>query len=133
VGAILGALLLGALWPGSPANLGATTPSVSTGVAFTYEVVLTAFLMFVIAAVATDSRAVGEMAGLAIGGTVALDALFGGPVTGASMNPARSLGPAIASGHWSDLWIYLTAPVVGAALGALAYEVVRMTAQEPSP
>jgi aquaporin NIP len=124
-GATLAALLLGALWAGSPANLGATSLSVSTGVGFAYEVVLTAFLMFVIAAVATDSRAVGEMAGLAIGATVALDALFGGPITGASMNPARSLGPAIAADHLDDLWLYLTAPLVGAAIGALAYEVVR--------
>ena len=83
--------------------------------------------MFVISAVATDTRAVGQAAGLAIGGTIAMDALFGGPATGASMNPARSLGPAIASGHYADLWLYLTAPVIGAAIGALAYEVVRGT------
>lgn len=129
-GAIAAALALGALWDGSPANLGATSPSVSTGAAFVYEAILTAILMFVIVSVATDTRAVGQAAAIAIGGTVALDALFGGPVTGASMNPARSLGPAVASGHYADLWLYLVAPVIGAAAGALGYAVVRHT---PAP
>lgn len=81
--------------------------------------------MFVIVAVATDVRAVGSAAALAIGGTVALDALFGGPVSGASMNPARSLGPALAAGEWRDLWIYFAGPVAGAVLGAFAYQLVR--------
>ena len=72
---------------------------------------LTAFLMFVIMAVATDTRAVGAGAAIAIGGTVGLDALFGGPITGASMNPARSLGPALVSGELHDLWIYIVAPI----------------------
>jgi glycerol uptake facilitator-like aquaporin len=84
-------------------------------------------------AVATDTRAVGAAAAIAIGGTVAVDALFGGPVTGASMNPARSLGPALASGQWHDLWVYLVGPVVGAALGAAAYQVVRGPVPSPPP
>lgn len=125
VGALLAAGLLAAIWPGQPAELGATLPSVGIGSAFVYEVVLTAFLMFVIMAVATDTRAVGAAAAIAIGGTVGLDALFGGPVTGASMNPARSLGPALVAGELHDLWIYLTAPLLGAAVGALAYQLVR--------
>jgi len=87
--------------------------------------VLTAFLMFVIMAVATDTRAVGVAAAIAIGGTVGLDALFGGPVTGASMNPARSFGPAVAVGEWTDFWIYVAGPVAGAITGAIAYEVGR--------
>ena len=124
-GALLAAGLLAAVWPGQPAALGVTLPSVGVGSAFLYEVVLTAFLMFVIMAVATDTRAVGAAAAIAIGGTVGLDALFGGPVTGASMNPARSLGPALVAGELHDLWIYLTAPLLGAALGALAYQLVR--------
>ena len=86
---------------------------------------LTAFLMFVIMAVATDTRAVGPAAAIAIGGTVGLDALFGGPVTGASMNPARSFGPALASGEWSDFWVYVAGPLAGAAVGAFAYQLVR--------
>jgi MIP family channel proteins len=124
-GALVAAALLAAVWPSQPADLGTTLPSVGTGSAFVYEVVLTAFLMFVIMAVATDTRAVGAGAAIAIGGTVGLDALFGGPVTGASMNPARSLGPALVSGELHDLWIYLTAPLLGAAIGALAYQLVR--------
>ena len=97
-------------------RLGATIPTVDVGSAFVYEAILTAFLMFVIMAVATDTRAVGAAAAIAIGGTVGLDALFGGAITGASMNPARSFGPALASGEWTDFWIYLVAPVTGAAL-----------------
>ena len=100
--------------------------------AFAYELILTAFLMFVIMAVATDTRAVGAAAAIAIGGTVAADALFGGPVTGASMNPARSFGPALVAGRWSDFWIYVAAPVAGAVLGALAYQVVRGEAEPRS-
>ena len=90
-----------------------------------YEGVMTAFLMFVIVAVATDTRAVGQAAAIAIGGTVALDALFGGPVTGASMNPARSFGPALVSGTWDDFWVYVVGPALGALLGAVAYVVAR--------
>ena len=125
LGAMTAAVLLLAVWPSTPADLGTTLPSVGIGSAAVYEVVLTAFLMFVIMAVATDTRAVGAGAAIAIGGTVGLDALFGGPVTGASMNPARSIGPAIASGNLHDLWLYIAAPIVGAALGALAYQLVR--------
>jgi glycerol uptake facilitator-like aquaporin len=79
----------------------------------------------VIMAVATDTRAVGEAAAIAIGGTVGLDAMFGGPVTGASMNPARSLGPAIASGELSSIWVYLAAPLLGAAAAAFVYQFLR--------
>ena len=124
-GATAAAFLLLAIWTSQPANLGATLPSVGTGSALLYEIVLTAFLMFVIMAVATDTRAVGAAAAIAIGGTVGLDALLGGPVTGASMNPARSFGPALAAGEWTSFWIYVVGPVVGAAAGAMAYQLVR--------
>jgi MIP family channel proteins len=124
-GAVAGALLLLAVWPSQPAALGATVPSVGVGSALVYEAVMSGFLMFVIMAVATDTRAVGAAAAIAIGATVGMDAIFGGPVTGASMNPARSLGPALASGTWTDLWVYIAGPVVGAALGASAYQLVR--------
>jgi len=124
-GALAGALVLLAVWPDQPADLGATTPGVGTGGALVYEILLTAFLMFVIMAVATDTRAVGAGAAIAIGGTVALDALFGGPVTGASMNPARSFGPALAAGEWDSFWLYLVGPLAGAAAGAFAYQLVR--------
>jgi aquaporin NIP len=125
LGATAAAALLLAVWPSQPADLGATLPSVGIGSALVYEAVLTAFLMFVIMAVATDTRAVGAGAAIAIGGTVGLDALFGGAITGASMNPARSIGPALVSGEMHDLWIYVVAPVAGAAIGALAYQLVR--------
>lgn len=124
-GATAAALVLLAVWPSAPADLGATVPRVGVGSALVYEVILSAFLMFVIVAVATDTRAVGAAAAIAIGGAVGLDALFGGPVTGASMNPARSFGPALASGQWHDFWLYVIGPVVGATLGALAYQLVR--------
>ena len=123
-GALAAALLLRASL-GDIADVGATLPSGTDRQSFLWEVVLTFFLMFVIMSVATDARAVGEAAAIAIGGTVALDAMFGGPISGASMNPARSLGPAIAAGNLTSIWIYLTAPLLGAALGALAYQFVR--------
>ncbi len=124
-GATAGALLLLAVWTSKPASLGATVPSVGAGSALVYEAVLSAFLMFVILAVATDTRAVGAAAAIAIGGTIGLDALFGGPVTGASMNPARSFGPALVSGEWRDFWVYVAGPIAGAAIGALSYQLVR--------
>jgi aquaporin NIP len=126
-GAIAGALALLAVWPNQPAQLGATVPAagIGAGSALVYELLLTAILMFTIIAVATDTRAVGAAAAIAIGGAVGLDALFGGPVTGASMNPARSLGPAIAAWEWRDFWIYVVGPVAGAALAAFAYQAIR--------
>ena len=124
-GALAAAALLAAIWPSDPAALGTTLPTIGVGGALAYEGVLTAFLMFVIMAVATDTRAVGAGAAIAIGGTVGLDALFGGPITGASMNPARSIGPALVSGELHDLWIYIVAPLAGAIVGALAYQLVR--------
>jgi aquaporin NIP len=120
------AIVLGSL--GSHAHDGATLPSGTQGQAFLWELVLTFFLMLVIMAVATDARAVGEAAAIAIGGTVGLDAMFGGPVTGASMNPARSLGPAVVSGDLHGLWIYLLAPPLGATLAALTYQFLRQPA-----
>ena len=132
-GASVGALVLWAVWTDQPAQLGATVPSVAPISALVYEVVLTGLLMFVIMAVATDTRAVGTGAAIAIGGAVGLDALFGGPVTGASMNPARSLGPALAAGELADLWIYFAGPLVGAPLGALAYQLVRGPTPPASP
>ncbi|MCH7910694.1 MAG: aquaporin, partial [Candidatus Hydrogenedentes bacterium] len=90
---------------------------------FGLEVLLTFMLMFVILNVSTGAMEKGIMAGTAIGGTVAIGALFGGPISGASMNPARSLAPAIVSGELSHLWIYLAAPVLGALL---AYPACRL-------
>jgi MIP family channel proteins len=130
LGAALGAACLRLLF-GDVAHLGTTLPSGSGGAwqSFGLEVVLTFFLMFVIMAMATDTRAVGQAAALAIGATVGLEALFAGPISGASMNPARSLGPALLSWTWTDQWIYLVAPLVGALLGALVYRALRQASQ----
>jgi MIP family channel proteins len=123
-GALAAAALLRASL-GDIAHVGATLPSGSEAQAFFWELVMTAFLMFVILAVATDTRAVGEAAAIAIGGTIGLDAMFGGPISGASMNPMRSAGPAIVSGDVHALWLYILAPLVGATVGGLAYQFVR--------
>jgi aquaporin NIP len=132
---LLGALAAAAILRESLGNLahtGATLPSGSQAQSFLWEFVLTFFLMFVIMAVATDTRAVGEAAAIAIGGTVGLDAMFGGPISGASMNPARSFGPALVSGELHALWLYIAAPLAGATLGALVYEFIRAD-PEPEP
>lgn len=115
VGAIAASFLLRAMLP-EAATLGQTLPAGSALQSFALEVVLTWLLMFVVLAVATGAKERGIMAGATIGATVMLDALFAGPISGASMNPARSLGPALASGELTSLWVYLTAPVAGALL-----------------
>jgi aquaporin NIP len=130
VGALTAALLLRASL-GNIAHVGATLPSGSQGQSFLWEFVMSGFLMFVILAVATDTRAVGETAAIAVGGTIGFDAMFGGPISGASMNPARSLGPAFVSGDLHALWLYILAPVLGASLGGLAYQFVR--SEQPRP
>jgi len=106
-------------------TLGRTTPAGSSAQSFILEFVLTLILMFVIMGVAHDERAEGEMAGIAIGSTVTLEALLGGPISGASMNPIRSIAPAIVSNHLGSLWIYLIAPTLGALAGATLYRAVR--------
>lgn len=112
-GALLASAILKLLFPANE-TLGATLPSGSDMQSFVLEVLLTFFLMLVILNVAHGSKEQGMFAGLAIGSVVLLEAMFAGPVCGASMNPARSLAPALVSGHTQSLWVYLTAPVVGA-------------------
>jgi aquaporin NIP len=104
-----------------------TTPAGSMAQAAALEFVISFFLMFVVSSVATDNRAIGELAGLAVGATVAVNVLFAGPVTGASMNPARSLGPAMVAGRYGGVWVYVAAPVSGAVCGAWAYNLLRFT------
>ncbi len=119
-GAIAAAALL-RLTLGDALGGAVTQPSAGVGQALVWEGVLTFFLMLVIVAVATDTRLVGQGAAVAIGSAVAMGALVGGPVSGASMNPARSLGPALVSGNLSELWIYLVAPPIGAVVAVLLY------------
>ncbi len=123
-GAFLASFCLKILFPLNQA-LGSTLPSGSEGQSFVLEVILTFFLMFVILNVSTGAKEKGITAGIAIGATVALDALFAGPICGASMNPARSLAPAILSGNTHALWIYLCAPVLGASMAAVAMKAIR--------
>ena len=113
-GAILASVSLRFLFPGND-TLGATLPAGSAMQSFVLELLLNFFLMLVIINVATGSKEQGMFAGLAIGSTVLLEAMFAGPVCGASMNPARSISPAIVSGHLEQLWIYIVAPIAGAA------------------
>jgi aquaporin Z len=112
LGAVVAAIVLRFLFP-EHETLGSTLPSGSVLQAFVLEALLSFLLMFVILNVSSGHMEKGIMAGVAVGGMVALGALFGGPVTGASMNPARSLGPALVSGHMELLWIYIVAPVIG--------------------
>ena len=112
-GAFAASLTLRALFPDS-ATLGATLPAGAVGQSFILEAILTAILMLVILAVSSGSKEKGITAGIAIGATVALEAMFAGPISGASMNPARSFAPAVVSGQTKDLWVYIAAPVLGA-------------------
>jgi aquaporin Z len=121
-GALLASGLLRAMFPSHP-TLGATLPAGPVFQSFVMEAVLTAMLMGVILAVSTGPKEKGVMAGIAVGGVVAFEALMGGPISGASMNPARSLSPAVVSGAVQSLWVYLLAPSLGsaAAVGAFRF------------
>lgn len=123
-GAFAASLLLMWLFPKSEL-LGATIPTVDVWRAFVLELILTFFLMVVIINVSTGSKEVGMMAGIAIGSVVLLEALFAGPITNASMNPARSLAPNIVSGNIKGLWLYILAPIIGALLAVLSCKFVK--------
>ncbi|OYW74882.1 MAG: aquaporin [Verrucomicrobia bacterium 12-59-8] len=114
-GALAASLLLRVLYP-QDATLGATLPSGSEMQSFVLELVLTAILMLTILSVSTGAKEKGSTAGIAIGGVIALEAMFAGPACGASMNPVRSLAPALVSGHLEHLWLYLAATVLGALI-----------------
>ena len=114
------------LWVVVPTHesLGATLPSGAAWQSFVLEIILTSMLMFVILAVSSGAKEKGLMAGIAVGGVIAFEALFAGPISGASMNPARSLAPAVVSGNLTALWVYLIAPIIGAAIGVVACKLV---------
>ncbi|MBL8860072.1 MAG: aquaporin [Planctomycetes bacterium] len=124
IGAFAASLLLSALFDGH-STLGATLPVGSAGRSFVLEVVITWMLMLAILAVSDGARERGTSAALVIGAVVALAALFAGPISGASMNPARSLAPALVSGATQDLWIYISAPVLGALLAVPCCRLMR--------
>lgn len=123
-GAVLASFTLRFLFPENT-MLGATFPTGSGMQSFILEVLLTYFLMLVILQVAHGSKEVGVMAGIAIGAVVGLEALFAGPISGASMNPARSIAPALVSGELRALWIYIVAPVLGALLATVTWSWLR--------
>jgi aquaporin Z len=123
-GALVASLLLRGMF-GNIAHLGATLPAGSQIQSLELEAVLTALLMFVILCVSTGPKEVGVMAGIAVGGVVGLEAMFAGPICGASMNPARSLAPAIVSGHLYALWVYLVGPAIGAVVAVPCWYLTR--------
>jgi MIP family channel proteins len=125
-GAILASVVLRLMFP-TNATLGATLPAGDALQSFLLEAILTLLLMFVILSVSTGSKEKGVLAGVAVGSVIALEAMFAGPISGASMNPARSLAPALVGWRLDSLWVYLTAPVLGACAGVLACRCV----QEP--
>ncbi len=123
-GALLASLLLRFLFPHDE-TLGGTFPAGAIGQSLVLELVLACILMFVILSVSTGAKERGITAGIAVGAVIALEALFAGPISGASMNPARSLAPALVSGRVGTLWIYLLAPIAGALLGVILCRMVR--------
>ena len=124
IGAFLASGILLYLFPESQ-TLGATLPGLSAMKVFIFEIVLTFFLMVVIINVSTGSKEIGVVAGIAIGSIVLLEAMFAGPITGASMNPARSIAPAVVSGNLADLWIYIFAPIIGCLLAVVSCKLVK--------
>ena len=125
-GAVAASLTLRLLFAGAPTNLGVTLPAGSEAQSLALEFIMSFMLMFTIMGVATDDRAEGAMAGIAVGGLIALEAAFGGPISGASMNPARSFAPALVSLNFAHQWIYWAAPIAGTVVGARAYGWVQL-------
>ena len=124
IGAFLASGILLYLFPESQ-TLGATLPGFSALKVFILEIILSFFLMVVIINVSTGSKEIGVVAGIAIGSVVLLEAMFAGPITGASMNPARSIAPAVVSGNIADLWIYIFAPIIGCVLAVVSCKLVK--------
>lgn len=123
-GAFIASFVLKFLFPVNE-TLGATLPAGSAMQSFVLELILTFILLFVILHVAKGSKEQGMFAGVAIGGVVLLEAMFAGPICGASMNPIRSISPAVVSGHLEHIWVYITAPVAGAILAVGCWKVLK--------
>lgn len=129
IGAFLASFTLHYLFPNNQ-TLGATLPSGTAMQSFILELILTFLLMFTIIHVAKGSKEQGMFAGIAIGSVVLLEAMFAGPICGASMNPMRSLSPAVVSGHLEHLWVYLSAPTLGAILAVLVWQGLKPKATQ---
>ncbi|GJU81528.1 aquaporin NIP1-1-like protein isoform X1 [Tanacetum coccineum] len=127
LGSTLASGTLRLIFNGRQDHFAGTLPVGSDLQSLVLEFIITFYLMFVISGVATDNRAIGELAGLAVGATVLLNVMFAGPISGASMNPARSLGPAIVSSEYRSIWIYMLGPIAGAISGAWVYNIIRFT------
>ncbi|XP_022773735.1 aquaporin NIP2-1-like [Durio zibethinus] len=106
-------------------HVGTTSPSGSDFQALVMEIVVTFSMMFITSAVATDTKAIGELAGIAVGSAVCITSILAGPISGGSMNPARTIGPAIASAHYKGIWVYVVGPVIGTLMGAWSYNLIR--------
>ena len=124
IGAIAASGLLLFIFPDNEL-LGTTLPQIGVFKVFIFEIILSLFLMIVIINVSTGAKEIGVIAGIAIGGIVLLEALFAGPITGASMNPARSIAPALVSGNLQHLWVYITAPIIGCILAVISCKLVK--------
>jgi len=127
IGATLASGTLRLMFTGHQNQFAGTMPAGSNLQTFVLEFIITFYLMFVISGVATDNRAIGELAGLAIGSTILLNVMIAGPISGASMNPARTLGPAIVHSKYDSVWVYLLATILGAISGAWVYNIIRFT------
>ncbi|CAJ1970830.1 unnamed protein product [Sphenostylis stenocarpa] len=132
LGSILASGTLALMLDATPKTFFGTVPVGSNGQSLGAEIIITFLLMFVISAVTTDDRAVGDFAGAVVGMTIMLNVFVAGPVSGASMNPARSIGPALIIHVYKGLWIYIVGPIIGAIAGALAYNFLRSTDKPPS-
>ncbi|KAG2286746.1 putative aquaporin NIP4-1 [Brassica napus] len=126
-GSLLASLTLRLMFKVTPEAYFGTTPTDSAARALVAEIIISFLLMFVISGVSTDSRAIGELAGIAVGMTIMLNVFVAGPISGASMNPARSLGPAIVMGVYKDIWVYIVGPIAGVMAGGFVYNFIRFT------
>ncbi|KAF8050469.1 hypothetical protein N665_1961s0001 [Sinapis alba] len=126
-GSLLASLTLRLMFKVTPEAFFGTTPADSVARALVSEIIISFLLMFVISGVATDSRAIGELAGIAVGMTIILNVFVAGPISGASMNPARSVGPAIVMGVYKGIWIYIVGPIIGIVAGGFVYNFIRFT------
>ncbi|GFQ04058.1 aquaporin nip2-1 [Phtheirospermum japonicum] len=108
-------------------HVGTTSPSGTDIQALVMEIVVTFSMMFITSAVATDTKAIGELAGIAVGSAVCITSILAGPISGGSMNPARTIGPAIASNYYKGVWVYVVGPICGTLLGAWSYNIIRVS------